>query len=62
MESIPPLPPPPRYFHSKVTGLLVVFLGYKILILVFRVFWKILYRNEILVFFRGYLFSISEQK
>ena len=29
-------------FHSKVIGMLVVFLGYKILILVFfRVFWKI---------------------
>ena len=31
------------HFHSKVIGMLVVFLGYKILILVFfRVFWKIL--------------------
>ena len=31
--------------------MLVIFLGYKILILVFfRVFWKVLCRNEILVF------------
>ena len=30
------------YFHGKVIGMLVVFLGYKILILVFfRVFWKV---------------------
>ena len=30
------------HFHSKVIGMLVVFLGYKILILVFfRVSWKI---------------------
>ena len=36
---------------SKVIGMLVVFLGYKILILIFfRVFRKILCRNEILVF------------
>ena len=31
------------HFHSKVIGMLVVFLGYKIPILVFfRVFWKML--------------------
>ena len=31
------------HFHSKVIGMLLVFLGYKILIFVFfRVFWKIL--------------------
>ena len=36
---------------SKVISMLVVFLGYKILILIFfRVLWKILYRNEIMVF------------
>ena len=39
------------HFHGKVLCMLIVFLGYKILILVlFRVFWKILCRNEILVF------------
>ena len=33
---------PGGHFHSKVIGMLVVFLGYKILILVFfRVFWEI---------------------
>ena len=40
------------HFHSKVIGMLVIFSGYKILILVFfRVFSvDILCRNEILVF------------
>ena len=39
------------HFHSKVIGMLVVFLGSKILIFIFfRAFWKILCRNEILVF------------
>ena len=49
------------YFHGKVIGMLVVFLGYKILILVFfRVFWKVLCRNEIMVFL-GLPFSISSK-
>ena len=48
------------YFHGKVTGMLVVFLGYKILILVFfRVFWKVLCRNEILVFLGLLVFHIE---
>ena len=48
------------YFHSKVIGMLVVFLGYKMLILVFfRVFWKVLCRNEILVFLGLLVFHIE---
>ena len=48
------------YFHGKVIGMLVVFLGYKILILVFfRVFWKVLCRNEILVFLGLLVFHIE---
>ena len=56
------LPPPPEglYFHGKVIGMLVVFLGYKILILVFfRVFWEVLCRNEILVFLGLLVFHIE---
>ena len=49
-------------FQSKVIGMLVVFLGHKILILVFfRVFWKFLCKNEILVSFRVCSFSISSK-
>ena len=48
------------YFHGKVIGMLVVFFGYKILILVFfRVFWKVLCRNEILVFLGLLVFHIE---
>ena len=47
-------------FHGKVIGMLVVFLGYKILILVFfRVFWEVLCRNEILVFLGLLVFHIE---
>ena len=50
------------HFHGKVTGMLVISLGYKIPILVFfGVFRKILCRNEILVFFRVCSFSISSE-
>ena len=53
---------PSGHFHSKVIGMFVVFLGYKIMILVFfRVFWNILgtifpktaLKSAIWVFFRG---------
>ena len=41
------------HFHSKVIGMLFLFLGYKILILVFfRLFCKISCRSEFLVFLR----------
>ena len=52
------------HFHSKVihVGMLVYLLRYEILILVFfRVFWKILYKNEILVSFGVCSFSISSK-
>ena len=53
-------PPGGLYFHGKVIGMLVVFLGYKTLILVFfRVFWKVLCRNEILVFLGLLVFHIE---
>ena len=46
---------PPRgeggHFYGKVIGMLVVFFRYKILDSgIFRVFWKVLCRNEILIF------------
>ena len=48
------------YFHGKVIGMLVVFLGHKILILVFfRVFWMVQCRNEILVFLGLLVFHIK---
>ena len=63
MNTVVNIAPPPGglYFHGKVIGMLVVFLGYKILILVFfRVFWNIsLCRNEILVFLGLLVFHIE---
>ena len=49
------------HFHSEVLCLSYL-LGYKILILVFfRVFWKILCKNEMLVSSRVCSFSISSK-
>ena len=61
MNTVVNIAPPGRlYFHGKVIGMLVVFLGYKIPILVFcRVFWKVLCRNEILVFLGLLVFHIE---
>ena len=51
MNTVVNIAPGGLYFHGKVIGMLVVFLGYTILILVFfRVLWKVFCRNEILVF------------
>ena len=48
------------HFHSKVIGMLVVFLEYKILILIFfRVYWKFFCKNEIQVFYRSAHFPYS---
>ena len=49
------------YFHGKVIGMLVIFLGYKILILVFLGSSGnfVLYRNEILVFLGLLVFHIE---
>ena len=60
MNTVVNIAPRGLYFHGKVIGMLVVFLGYKILILVFfRVFWKVLCRNQILVFLGLLVFHIE---
>ena len=60
MNTVVNIAPRGLYLHGKVIGMLVVFLGYKILILVFfRVFWKVLCRNEILVFWGLLVFHIE---
>ena len=60
MNTVVNIAPRGLYFHGKVIGMLVVFLGYKILILVFfRVVWKVLCRNEILVFLGLLVFHIE---
>ena len=60
MNTVVNIAPQGLYFHGKVIRMLVVFLGYKILILVFfRVFWKVLCRNEILVFLGLLVFHID---
>ena len=60
MNTVVNIAPGGLHFHGKVRGMLVVFLGYKILILVFfRVFWKVLCRNEILVFLGLLVFHIE---
>ena len=60
MNTVANIAPRGLYFNGKVIGMLVVFLGYKILILVFfRVFWKVLCRNEILVFLGLLVFHIE---
>ena len=60
MNTVVNIAPWGLYFRGKVIGMLVVFLGYKILILVFfRVFWKVLCRNEILVFLGLLVFHIE---
>ena len=46
-EALAKILPPGGHFHGKMIGMLVVFLGYDILILVsFRGFWKILCRMK----------------
>ena len=58
MNTVVNIAPRGLYFHGK--GMLVVFLRYKILIPVFfRVFWKVLCRNEILVFLGLLVFHIE---
>ena len=60
MNTVVNIAPRGLYFHGKVIGMLVVFLGYKILILIFFwVFWKVLCRNEILVFLGLLVFHIE---
>ena len=60
MNTVVNIAPGELYFHGKVVGMLVVFLEYTILILVFfRVFWKVLCRNEILVFWGLLVFQIA---
>ena len=60
MNTVVNIAPRGLYFHGKVIGMLVVFLGYKILILVFfRVFWKVLCRKEIVVFLGLLFFHIE---
>ena len=60
MNTVVNIAPGKLYFHGKVIDMLVVFLGHKILILVFfRVFWKVLCRNEILVFLGLIIFHIE---
>ena len=62
MNTVVNIAPGGLYFHGKVIGMLVVFLGYKILILILvflRVFWKVLCRNEILVFLGLLVFHIE---
>ena len=62
MNTVVNIAPPPEgglHFHGKVIGMLVVFLGYKSLIMVFFRFWKVLCRNEILVFLGLLVFHIE---
>ena len=60
MNTVVNIAPGGLYFHDKVISMLVVFLRSKIRIPVFlKVFWKVLCRNEILVFLGLLVFHIE---